>query len=273
MVMYGMGAASIASSLNIDTKEAQLIIDSFYGGFPKVKKWMTETTEFAKKNLYVEDFWGRRRRLPDLALPRYEIKSTNESFGSVFNPILGCNGLKREDPNVKKFEELLLNARGKNQINNIIENAKKCGIQIKDNSGFISQAERQCVNARVQGGAASMSKLAMIQIYGSKELKDLGFKLLVAIHDEVIGECPIENKDKVADLLSSIMRNCAKSTVSNVPFKCDAEIEKQWYFNDYSSHIKEEYENFVPKTEDKFSEFSQIHSEFEQSILKEILGE
>jgi DNA polymerase I-like protein with 3'-5' exonuclease and polymerase domains len=182
-ISYGMGAKSIAASLNIDIKEAQDIVDKFYLGFPKVKKWIEDTMEFAKKNVYVEDFWGRRRRLPDLALPRYEIKSTNESFGSVFNPILGCNGIKKEDPNVKKFEELLSNARGKNQINSIIENAKKCGIQIKDNSGFISQAERQCVNARVQGGAASMSKLAMINVHNSKELKELGFKLLIAVHD------------------------------------------------------------------------------------------
>ena len=69
------------------------------------------------------------------------------------------------------------------------------------------------------------------------------------------------------------MRESAQPEISNVPFKCDVEIEKQWYFNDYSSHLEEEYENFVPKTEDKFGEFSQIHSEFEQSILKEILGE
>lgn len=90
---------------------------------------------------------------------------------------------------------------------------------------------------------------------------------------ELIGECPYENRDKVAEILSTIMKESAKPQVSSVPFKCDAEIEKQWYFNDYSAHLVEEYEKFIPQTENKFEEFSQIHSEMTKEKIKEILGE
>ena len=42
-------------------------------------------------------------------------------------------------------------------------------IEIHDNSGFIAQAERQCVNARIQGGAATMTKISMIKIHKDEE--------------------------------------------------------------------------------------------------------
>lgn len=272
-IMYGMGSASIATSLGIGVDEAQSIIDNFYSGFPKVRKWIDKTIEDAKNNLYVEDFWGRRRRFPDFTLPKFEISRKDEDAYRFFNPIIGCKGREKEDTEIENFRGMLSTARGKKQIESIIKKAKDCGIIVKDNSGFISQAERQCVNARVQGGAASMSKLAMIKVHNSKELKELGFKLLIAVHDELIGECPYENREKVADILSSIMRESAKPQVSSVPFKCDAEIEKQWYLNDYSVHLVEEYDKFVPQTDNKFDEFSKIHSEMTQEKIKEILGE
>ena len=45
--------------------------------------------------------------------------------------------------------------------------------------------------------AADVTKKAMIAIANDKELQDLGFELELTIHDEVIGECPIENALKL----------------------------------------------------------------------------
>ena len=67
-IMYGMGAASIAVSIDGTVEEAQEIIDNFYKGFPTVKKWMDVSKENAKKYGYVEDICGRRRRLTDIQL-------------------------------------------------------------------------------------------------------------------------------------------------------------------------------------------------------------
>lgn len=47
-IMYGMGAASIAVSIDGTVEEAQEIIDNFYKGFPTVKKWMDVSKENAK---------------------------------------------------------------------------------------------------------------------------------------------------------------------------------------------------------------------------------
>ena len=69
-----MGAQSIAITINGTLEEAQKIIDDFYGSFPKVKTWIDQTQKDARKNLYVEDFYGRRRRLKDLGLPTYTVR-------------------------------------------------------------------------------------------------------------------------------------------------------------------------------------------------------
>ena len=110
---------------------------------------------------------------------------------------------------------------------NIKARAKEQGILIKDNGGYIAEATRQCVNSRIQGSAADQTKLAMIAVGNDKKLKDLGFRMLLAVHDELIGECPKENAKEVADRFSQLMVEAAKDL--SVPSKCDVEITERWY--------------------------------------------
>lgn len=51
------------------------------------------------------------------------------------------------------------------------------------------QAERQGVNAGVQGSAADITKLAMIEIDRDPILKAHGYRMLLQVHDEIVGEC------------------------------------------------------------------------------------
>lgn len=244
-IMYGLGAASLAEKLGIDIKGAQKIIDDFYVGFPAVKKWMDETDTNARKYGYVEDFWGRRRRLPDIQKERYEVISNNVKLD--FNPILFTKGITgKVDDNVDKYKQLLSKAKSRKDIESIKSQALLEGITIKDNSGFVSRAERQCVNARVQGGAASMSKIAMRKIFDNEELRKLGFKLVLQIHDEVIGEVPEENAEQAGEILSQVMRTCVEKWVK-VPFKCDVDISPCWYYNDFKSTLKNEFEKLKGK--------------------------
>ena len=75
--------------------------------------------------------------------------------------------------------------------------------------------------------AGDQAKLAMIGCYNNQELKDLGFELLIPVHDELIGECPIENVERCSELLSKIMRE-ASSDVCKVPMKCDVKTFERW---------------------------------------------
>ena len=239
-IMYGMSTPSIAAQLKCDIKEAEDIKQGFFKEFPKVNDWINKTQSFAKQYGYVEDVWGRRRRLPDISRPKYEVINSNLSVS--FNPLLYSSGINR-DQNSELVDDYLIRlnkSRSKKESDSIKEQAKRDHIQIKDNSGFVAQAERQCVNARIQGGAASMSKRAMINVYNSEELKNLGFRLLIAVHDELIGECPIENKEKCKELLTKVMVESALPEVT-VPMKCDTDDFPSWYYDVYSSEIKKEY--------------------------------
>jgi DNA polymerase-1 len=58
----------------------------------------------------------------------------------------------------------------------------------------------------LQGSAADIVMMAMIKLWRSERLKELGWKLLLQIHDEVILEGPKETVDQVTAVYPS--RNC-----------------------------------------------------------------
>ena len=273
-IMYGMGEASIASTLKCSIDEAKDIKQGFFKEFPKVEKWINQTEKDAKINGYVEDIWGRRRRLPDLLREKYEISS--KASTTDFNPLLGSLNLYSENNNTTKlitdYKNRLSKCKYRKEIEKVKTEALKQDIYIKDNSSFIAQAERQCVNARIQGGAASMSKRAMILVHHDELLKSLGFKLLIVVHDEIIGECPIENKEEVKKRLSELMVSSAKPEVE-VPMKCDADDFPSWYYDVYSSEIKKEYKKFLEDNNEEvaFCKVAENHIESNVDTLKSII--
>ena len=269
-IMYGRGAASVADQIGQSVEVAQDIINKFYEGFPKVKKWIDETIDSAHKLGYVEELWGRRRRLPDILLPKYEIKAAKINDAD-FNPLLDCNEIIKSNTTelIEKYQSELKKCKYRNEYETLKQKAEKDGIQIINNTGFIAQAERQCVNARVQGGAASMSKRAMILIANDEEMKKLGFVLEIAVHDELIGECPIENKDKVAERLSYLMIESAKPECM-VPMKCDTVIESCWYISDFFDLVQSEFTKLVNSGKSKEEAFDLMCKERTASPLPQL---
>ena len=236
---YGRGAASIGEQLGKTKEEAQEIIDKFFKAFPKVEEWIEKTHSHVKETGYVEDWYGRQRKLPNIKLPPYEFTSTDKSSTEGnFNPFIGCTDRMDEDfeKKVAKYSNRLAKAKWGKQVREIVQDASSDGVSIKSNSNLIAEAERQSVNAIIQGGAATLTKLAMINIYNDEELNRLGYRLLATIHDEVFGECPEEYGKQVADRLSQVMIDTAKPYM-NVPMQCDAYIVKNWYSNEYLSQL------------------------------------
>lgn len=240
-IMYGMGPGSLAERIGSTKEEAKSIIDNFYKGFPRVKEWIDSGERQVKSLGYVEDIWGRRRRLPNATLKEWEIK--DKSTDVEFNPILYSKIHTKDSIKSKYYLEKLANSRNKRDLDRIKLEALGDNIEIINNSSYISRALRQCTNARIQGSASTMTKKAMISIYNDSELRDLGFDLLIAVHDELIGQCPIKNASAVAKRLSYLMSSCVPELA--IPFKCDAEIEPRWYYNVYKANMKEEYKHLL----------------------------
>lgn len=68
----------------------------------------------------------------------------------------------------------------------------------------------------------------MIELNKSERLKELGFKLLIPVHDEVIAECPKEYAKECSELLADTMSKAAEK-ILEMPIKCDVSITERWY--------------------------------------------
>lgn len=232
-VLYGRGEASIGEQLGCSTEKAKSIKNSVFKGFPAIKKFEQDSLDMAYDLGYVTTVCGRKRRLPDLQLEEYEFmwehgKAIDQNvldFDDFADAVNTSNEVPEEIQN--KYRRKLQNAWFKEKAQ-IKEQAKKEGILIIDNGGKIADATRQCVNSRIQGSAADLTKLAMIKLNDDERLKELGFRLLIPVHDEVIAECPEENIKECSTLLASIMSQAAEQ-VLKMPIKCDVAITKQWY--------------------------------------------
>jgi DNA polymerase I-like protein with 3'-5' exonuclease and polymerase domains len=229
-VLYGRGTASIAEQLGCTTEEAQAIKDSVFQGFPAIKKFEEDSLAMARELGYVTTVCGRKRRLPDLQLDSYEF-AWKKGFSNPYEDPLDFDdvyGNYVPDSICDYFWDRLMNARYKKDIKKIFEDADKQGIEIIDNRTKISNATRQCVNARIQGSAADLTKMAMIELYKSQRLKDLNFSMLIPVHDEIIAECPEENAKECAKLLAQTMSKAAEQ-ILEMPIKCDVVCSKCWY--------------------------------------------
>lgn len=230
-IMYGRGEASIAEQIGVSKKQAREIINKFFQSFPMVDKFIKDTQATARVTGFVETAWGRKRRLPDMLLDPYVLEWLPGKAPKNFDPLaFDSVSLDRKVPDeeVRYFTTKLQNCYSRTERDKIHSEATQRGIKIIDNTGKIADAERQCVNSIIQGGAADMSKLAMISIYNNEELKNLGYRMLIPVHDEIIGEAPIENAKRAGEIVCKLMIEAAAKRIS-VPMKVDAEITDRWY--------------------------------------------
>lgn len=229
-ILYGRGIKSIAKQLNTTLDKAKLIQDKIFKGFPAIPKFERDSLQMVRDYGFVTTLWGRKRRLPNYNLPEFEFrwKAGMEPDPDILDFDVTETSREVPEKTQKKYLSQLKQARGFTARNAIIARAAKEGVIITDNGAKIAAAKRQIVNARIQGSAADMSKLAMIAVGTDPILKELGFRLLVPVHDELIGEAPKENAKAAAERFAELMSGAAGSRLT-VPITCDVEITEQWY--------------------------------------------
>ena len=83
-----------------------------------------------------------------------------------------------------------------------------------------SQAERQAVNTVIQGSAADLIKMAMINIdHHFRKVDDSLTRLVLQLHDELLYECVESRVDEVAKIVSHKMSTALKETKITFPIK------------------------------------------------------
>lgn len=224
-VLYGRGVPSIAEQLGTTTAKAQQIKDAVMKGFPAIEKFEQDSIAMSEDVGYVTTLWGRKRRLPSMMLPDFEFEYLESADNA--DPLDFGDDIDNEVPDsvINKYMHRLTKAWGRERIK-IISQAKEEGIKIIDHTK--DKDTTKVVNARIQGSAADQSKLAMIALNKDARLKELGFRILIPVHDEIIAECPIKNAKEAVERFKYIMEH-ASGDKFTIPIKCDVECSERWY--------------------------------------------
>ena len=175
------------------------------------------------------------------ALQRRHAKAVN--FGIVY----GISEFSlAEDIGVSRYEakdyidSYLANYKGvKAYMKQVVEDARNIGYtqtlygrrrwipELKSSNFNVRQgAERIALNTPIQGTAADLIKLAMIQVDKALATSFPEAKLILQVHDELIVECPETIAPQVAELVSKEMEQVASL---RVPLNAEAKIGKSWF--------------------------------------------
>ena len=98
--------------------------------------------------------------------------------------------------------------------------------ELKNSKYAVRQfGERVALNMPIQGTAADIMKLAMIDAYHALKESGLKAKLVLQVHDELIVECPEEEAEQVSSILKNSMSGIASLSV---PLVVDVHAGKSW---------------------------------------------
>jgi DNA polymerase-1 len=93
--------------------------------------------------------------------------------------------------------------------------------------GLSMQAQRQSVNSIIQGSAADIAIQAMINCETSPVLRELGVRMLMQIHDELVFECPDED-DIIIEAKAEVKRCMENPFPMQVPILISMDSAKSW---------------------------------------------
>ncbi len=130
-------------------------------------------------------------------------------------------------PNVKKYMKDTVDfAKENGYVKTMFSRRRQIPELASSNFNLRSFGERVAMNTPVQGSAADIIKLAMINVH--KRLKEEGLKsrLILQVHDELIVEALKEELDKVKEILKSEMENAVSL---KVPLVADMKWGRSWY--------------------------------------------
>ena len=96
--------------------------------------------------------------------------------------------------------------------------------------------ERVAMNSPIQGSAADIMKIAMINVAKELKEKDLKSKIVLQVHDELIVEVPEQHALQAGKVLGEEMQNVIRNTLSPeeqekfpVPLTADVSMGESWY--------------------------------------------
>ena len=157
---------------------------------------------------------GPFRMSQELGIPRKESVALIDSY---FN----------EYPGIQDYIDLTIEKARKQKFVSTINGRKRPVWDADSDNGLRRKAaERMAINMPIQGTAAEMIKIAMIEIYDELEKNKMKSKMILQIHDELLFEYPIEEEQELIDIVILKMENAMEL---QVPLVVDYGVGNNWY--------------------------------------------
>ena len=98
------------------------------------------------------------------------------------------------------------------------------GLQTQLNANLKNREEREAINAPIQGTAADIMKLAMLNIQPALHKKNLNGRMILQVHDELVLECPRSELEQTAHVVQQVMETA-------YPISIPLTTEARWGMN------------------------------------------
>jgi DNA polymerase-1 len=129
-------------------------------------------------------------------------------------------------PNVKQYmDNTIEEARTKGYTETLFGRRRQIPELNNPNFRIRQAGERQAMNAGIQGLAADIFKIALVRIDTAIAKAKLQSSVILQVHDEVIVECPVAERDKVNEIVLYEMKNAASL---KVPLEVNAAWGDSW---------------------------------------------
>jgi DNA polymerase-1 len=129
-------------------------------------------------------------------------------------------------PGVKKYmDDAIASAREKGYVETILGRRRFLADINSQNSVVRGYAERNAINAPIQGSAADIIKIAMVKIQQSLEEQQLNAKMTMQVHDELNFVVPLHEAEITKKIVVYEMENAVKLTV---PLIAECGIGANW---------------------------------------------
>jgi DNA polymerase I len=123
------------------------------------------------------------------------------------------------------MEQTVRQARTRGYTTTIFGRRRQISELASDNFRIRQMGERMAQNAPVQGSAADIFKLAMIQLDTALEAGGHRSRMLLTVHDELVLEVPLDERGTVEDLVRQVMENVCEL---KVPLRVDIGFGPTW---------------------------------------------
>ncbi len=130
-------------------------------------------------------------------------------------------------PGVKAYQEKVISEAKEKGYSVTMYGRRRPIPELKAGNFNLRQfGERVAMNAPIQGTAADIMKIAMINVFFALKRENLNSRLILQIHDELVIETDPSEVEKVTALLTKEMENAAKLSV---PLEAECHIGSDWY--------------------------------------------